>query len=555
MKTSKLTGLAEDFGRSDFVKKVPRASRSQKKLIAAFICFFVLTAFIADLWPCKKTYFFFAYQGGLKPFTVLDQITPALRYSEGQAWAEFQSLSYLVMLKLFSPIIPCRLLNLRVLNIIISCASLFFLYRLAAILFSRAVGLVFLFLLVTSPVYVESSRAFGYEALTHLAVAVACYLLASSLNNEKVVAKIVLLSFFCLLTMSLYVIGRLVILFPVIFFGFYLKKYWSKLLIYLLLFGGIILILDNSLGDVRFTLRDFFLLPALTDEWLDTETEGGSPQKTLSRNIPTNARVAWGYLTGRERRAFADEDDRSRLFNPVYTPSLFLGLLVCLWMRKRSNIFLLIWFALFFMVPMISSRIDPRRILLALEPIYLIVALGLWFLFQLLSRIIPHHKYRFALTCAALILLGLIGSFDVREFFFKVSKPYYNYSREQLKQVADFIMEEGRGITSIIYNIPTRDLIWGNPYFIDHPESLGLANKIVRDQAGYKGLRNNLEHALREGKSLLYLYTFPCTTPYYTDKDYDTLFSDIEWAERNLSDRIQHSSIPGTKLHYVMLEQ
>lgn len=120
------------------------------------------------------------------------------------------------------------------------------------------------------------------------------------------------------------------------------------------------------------------------------------------------------------------------------------------------------------------------------------------------------------------------------------------------------MIKEGKEVTSIVYNTPTRNLVWGNPYFIDHPDSLKLIGKIrgdPEDSLGVRRLRGNLEYALARGESLLYLFALPYTRPRYRYRvqNYREIEAGVEWAKKNLPELVQVSQIPGTGVHYVRL--
>lgn len=568
MKLLQLTGLTDDFGRSNFAQRAPSPTRSQKWLIMAFLCFFVLVAFVADSWPGKKTYFYFAY-GSLKPgtaggiwfFNGLNRISPAMRYSGacipgmGGSGFEHQSLVYLSSLKLFAAVIPSRLLCLRVLSIFSGCVALFFLYKFSVILFCRPVALLFTFLLVTSPIHIESMRSFSFLPLTNMVAAITCYLLAASLNDKKVAVKFALLSLSCLFLLSLYIAGTLIIILIIGFFILYLRTEWRKLVVFLLFFVGLILLLDIVFGEPRFDIKTFFLRTGEA-EWIDDTGDFSAGKLTgMLKNVPRNFKELTGYLLNFNRIPFADEDNRSRLFNIAYTPFLFLGFSICLGRRKKSNIFLILFFMMFFIPPILASDyMLPKRILIGIYPAYLMIALGLWFAFQILSRIFPSAARRSKVAAFSIILLGFVGGYDIYEFLFRVAKPYHNYSSNQLETVARFILGKADQVDWICYPSGTQNLIWGNPYFTDHPESLASADKIHR-----RKLREVLDGAVKSGESVLYLYntTFPDTRNDrgWLRNQHAELRSDIEWAKRDLVARLEFSRVPETDLHYALLNK
>jgi Dolichyl-phosphate-mannose-protein mannosyltransferase len=555
--------LKNDFGTSDFERKSARSSRSQRWLVVILISLFILAAFLPDLWPCKVVTD--AYTWIEPPMArALDmnwKVTLAMRYSMGGCEDYVRSLPYVAAVKLFYQLIPYRVFCLRLLSILSACVALFFIYRLAATLFCRTVGLICLFLLATSPVFIKEMRTFGFTAFSNAVVAIVCYLLAISLNNRKGGIKIAFLAFFSFLMLSLYVNGRLAIFFPIIFFSIYLKKYWKKLVLFLLLLIIPILILDYALDDKRFDPKEFVLVH---NEWL--KDNKGSIGELILFRLGHNYNIACHYLS-LKYRGFYDEacDDElqkpDRLINPVYVPFLFLGVIICFWNRKKSNIFLILWLFLFFIIPFASSDIGHRRISFSFAPLYLMIALGMWFCFRLLSRFFHSDKQRLKFAYFSLAFLLLLGSYNLYNYFSGVAKPNYNYSREQLKELALAIGERGKDADAIRYNRQTEQLIWGNPYF-DRPFiDMKIASKLEFDGLEFdkfyrttrrpKKIKKQIEYARREGGNILYIHTFPPLEN--SDSEVDDLwwhYSDIQWVKKELGDKVVVYQVPGIKEVY-----
>jgi len=559
-----------DFGTSNFKKERSQLNHHQKWLAVGLISLFVILSVIADLsWPLKNTYAFFDI--GSRSFNMLNQITPDMRYSGGGSGMLSSSLIWTIALKLFYSIIPSRMLCLRVMSLFFSCLSLVLLFRVSIYLFSRIVAFIFLFLLVTSPIYVESMRAFGWNSLSCLVVVTCLYLLAFSLNNKKVVLKTVLLAFFSILTLSLYLIGRLIIFLPIIFSLIYIKTGWRRLFLYLFLLTGFILIIDFSFKSRSFNPKEFlscsikdvgfeFTGPAY--EWLGTR-DAEDPEEikkyelgqwnrieSLKHNLWDNIQYALGYFAGFNRVHFSDKDWHSRLFNIVYTPFLLLGIAICLIRRNRSTILLLLLFGLFFLMPLFSSRIEPRRLLFSLVPIYLLIALGIRFVYLLLlnSRSLTSYWRRFKYLLLALLIL--LGSYDICEFLFEVSKPSFNYSRSRLKKMADEIIALGEDSDTIKYNWISIDLIWGNPYLVKHPGSLDLKWMGPYERTGF---RESLEEAEKRGERLLYLYAL-CPHPYYTEGGFSSIDSNLSRIRKHYPNSVSFSRVAGTELNYLLFD-
>ena len=570
MTISNLLQSSGDFGTTNFKQGRIQLTHLQRWLVIGLISLFVILSVIADLsWPLKNTYA--AFDIGIRSFNKLGQIIPDMRYSSGGSGMLDSSLIWMIILKLFYSIIPSRILCLRVIALFFSSLSLFILFRLSMFLFSRIVAFIFLFLLVTSPIYVESMRAYGWNSLSYLVVFSSVYLLATSFNNKKVVLKMATLAFFGILMLSLYLIGRLVVILPIIFFLIYIKAAWRKLLLYLILLIGFIVLIDLSFSCRSFNPKEFFLCsikdvgfestgPAY--EWIGTrdaedpeaikEYELGQWNRfeALKNDLQDNIQYAFGYISGLNQVHFSDKDWHSRLFNIVYTPFLLLGLIICLGRRNRSTILLLLFFCLFFLVPLFSSRIEPRRLLFSLSPIYLLIALGIRFVYLLLLNIRYLISYWGRLKYLLLALLIIIGGYDICEFLFVVSKPDFNYSRSRLKKMADEIIALGEDSDTIKYNWISTDLIWGNPFLVNHPKSLELHWMGPYERTGF---RQSLADAKKGGERLLYLYTlYP--HPYYREENYNNIESQLSWIKKHYPETVTFSRIAETELNYLLFD-
>jgi hypothetical protein len=149
-----------------------------------------------------------------------------------------------------------------------------------------------------------------------------------------------------------------------------------------------------------------------------------------------------------------------------------------------------------------------------------------------------------------LALLIIIGSYDIYEFLFVVSKPTINYSRSRLKKMADVIIALGKDCDTIKYNWIPIDLIWGNPYLINHPKSLELPWMGPYERTGF---RQSLEEAEKNGKRLLYLYAlYP--HPYYREKDFSWINLQLAWIKKQYPNSVTFSRVVGTKLNYLLFD-
>ena len=517
--------------------------QSRKWLLSILISYFIFIAFLADgLWINKNSYFA-TYTCSFKNFTILHPVPYHSWYSTGGSGQEDRSLPYMALLRFFYLIVPDRILSLRITSVLVTALSLFFLYQFARLLFSPRIGLVFTFLLVTSPIYLEGMRAFGYQALTHLVVAVAAYLVVAAGRGKKFVLKMILLGLCGALVMTLYVGGRLIIIFPILFFGLYLRKYWRRLLAFLASLLVFFILGQIIFGGPLLNFKESLYAPS-EQSGIWVTNEGKFSPTLLQTHLQDNLPRAAGYLLNLERKPFADRDSASRLFNIVYTPFLLLGFGVCLYRRKEKDAFVLLLFLLFFAVPMASKEIQPRRILFSIYPIYLLITIGLWSTYNFFARVVSTRVFRRFIGVTFLLFLIACGGYDLFEFLFKVARPAYNLPPEKLKRVAEFITAKQKEVPHIRYYKLIDNLIMGNPYFARHPK----ADRTVANIFGEE--RDNMRSSLLTfttavGEDMLYLYPIPASP---------RTRNGIKWAKKNIPTLFTDSVIPGTGIGYAMVE-
>ena len=546
-------------------KKSFKFTRSQNWLMILLICIFLVMTFLGDgLYPCKNVRFFYDWPSryNIDMLTMRLQLNPAMRYSGGHGSDSFQSLVYVTAVKFFYFLIPYRLLCLRLVSVFTTCIALFFLYHLAVFLFRPVVGAIFVFILVTTPIYVESMRAFGFIPITNMIVVIACYFLAVSMDKRKIFIKVALLALSSFITLSLYVLGRLVIFFPIAFYCIYLKQSWRKLLLFLLIFISLILIPDLILGDIHFNLKRFILVG---NEWLVCHLSGAwlkeNPQGTaidlLGYRLSSNIKIAAEYLFQIDRKHFTTKElwtCKPRLFNIAYTPFFYIGLIICVWKKRKSNIFLFVWFFIFFAVPLLSSHMPVRRVIFSLNPIYLFIALGMWSSFKFIYSKLKINRHKLILICISALFLASVGSLDIYEYIFNAAKPYYKYSHKQLKQLAVFISDRGKEVESIKYNARAPMLIWGNPHFDNSFIDMNIVGKM--DIAGKRGephtLKEQVRKDIRVGISSLYIYSSVYAPDDY-DEEEESFYPDIQWIEKNLADEVEISQVQGIEEVYFLI--
>jgi len=495
--------IADEFGRNRF-KPLLRSSFSLNWLPASLIFIFIIVAFLGDMHPCKtvsETYAY-VYPENVRALAMDFDLRPEMWFSFGSAAQYFNSFLYVALIKLFYLFIPYRLLCMRVISVFSAALSMFFLYRLTVILFCRQVGILLLFILATSSSYLENMRAFGYIPLTNLIVCLIGYLLSLSLNGRGVVLKCFLLSLFSYLMFSLYVLGRLIILLPVIIFALHLKKYWKQIVIFLAMLAVLVVASNRIFGGRRLNLNQ---LVFINSEWLlPSSPKCPIDEDVLWGRFKNNLKYVSRYLSFQHSDIYYEADDiwikTQALINICLTPFFLFGLLACLWRRKTSNIFLLAWLFFLFIIPMFSSWLPLRRVTLALSPIHLLIALGLWFVFRLFTVTIPAvSQSRVFKGVCVLFVLG-VGCYNLYTFFSRASRPEYNYTGPQLRRLAEAISEKGKNVRSLRFNMESEDLIWGNPYFDSKFIDINVVGRMEFEGIEFERANQNLHQQDRSAE-------------------------------------------------------
>jgi hypothetical protein len=504
--------------------------------VIALLVLFLLLSFLPDLiWTGRKTYSA-VYTGTFQCFTVLHRV-PGEWFVTGGSGKEDESLPYVALLRLVYALVPDRLLCLRVLSVAAALAGLALFGRIARILFSRKIALIFLFLLATSPVYLESMRAYGYHSLSYLAAAAVCYLTVAD-ARRRMVLKTLLLAFFSLLTMSLYIASRAVIGVPLAFFALDGKRSWRRLLLLLLLLFGGIPLLELAFNDPLFSYRYYFYDPPEPGaEWVIDSGRFSWPM--LVDHVRANAGPARDYLLGRGRRPFSDRDPQSRIFDRAYVPFLILGLLSCARRERRGVIFLAVLLLFFFIAPLASSFLQPRRIIFALYPLYLLIALGLETAGRLLARLASRPGGGKAAAAAIGAFLLAVGGVDGREYLLEVSRPPGGYGPAAMKQAAKFLSRERRETDIIRYPRDSDELVMGNPYFVPRPAAAeGAATFFGEERIG---LDRTMPIFLSLGRGLLYLIRPPLEP---------LPAAALQWARKDLGALLAEGELAGLGLRW-----
>ncbi len=494
--------------------------------------FIILTATPDLIWASRKSYFA-THTEPFKNFTVLHPVPTGSFFAPGGGGLELHSTLYMLLLRGVYSLVPHRLAAMRILAVLAAVLTLWLNWRIVAVLFSRAAAAVCLFLLVTSPIYLESMRAFGYQSLSQLAVILTIYFAAASRKSWAPAAAAAA----AFLVLQLYVAARPVIAFPALFYLFNLRSSWRRLLLYL----AVLVSLVTAVGlaekrSLTYPWRYFASPEVQAGIW---PVVGGRVNwDDLKVNLARNAGLAAEYLLNLRRSPFTARESSSRLIGPFYTPFLLLGLFG-IWRRGRpGRNTVLLMVILFFILPLASREIQPRRILIALYPISLLITVGMGLVYR-------WFRGRGPLAWLAAGALLASGGRDIHEFLFSVSRPRLNYPRPGLQSVARFVEEKWREVSHIRYYREIDELIMGNPYFLPRPGKPVPAANIFAEETVDLG-RTLRVFSGRVGEDLIYLYTDP---PRRIDP------ATIRWAEEQFGQIVRRDQVPGTdNLYYLRVE-
>jgi len=552
---------ALDLGRGDSARAFSPAARTSALALGGLIALFAALAYAVNLWPLQVNCVEFGAPF-LSNFRALDMsfpVTPSLRYYWiGSQGLPYRSLLYAAAAKAFYACLPYRLLSLRTLSVTASAIGLVCLYQTAALLFSRPIALLYVFLLVTSPKYLDMSRSIGLLPLSNAALAAAAYVTVLSWNNRRVAGKMLLLALLGYATLSLYIPARLILLLPVAIFALYARSDWKKLILFAVFLAALVLLGDRAFRDVRFSFKDAVLVHP---EWLQLDQAGSVSGRDYLSEVRVragfNLKMAARYL-GLSRQGLVSPDGErgeapDRLILPVYIPFLIVGLLVSVWKRKKGDVFLLAWLAIFLGLPLLANVIPPRRIIYALNPINLMVAAGIWYVYSVISKSLAGSRRQRLFRIVAVASLCFAGAWGIGWFVFKEARPGYRYSREQLKALASFICEKGRPAKAIRFNRQAEDVIWGNPYFDKHWIDIRTAYKFENDGAKYLEdpvprpveLLKQIDYARKEGGGILYIHVTAPARRGVPVQDERWTQADIEKAMTDFPDEVDVSRLDG----------
>ena len=558
-----------ELGRSEFNRPVA-TTRLHRFLLITLLTVICLLAVVVELRPLKKIAA--GYPCPIPRSNVLAlamdfKLTPAMRYTSGDGSLSFVSLPYAAAVKLMYFLVPHRLFCQRLVSVASTVVAMFFLYRTAALLFSPSVGIICVFVLITTPVYFDEMLLYGFIPFSSMVVSVTGYVLASSLKANNY-AKTILLSLLAYLTLSLYAPARLVSVWVVLLYGAYFKKYWRSLAVYVVLIGVLIVGSDLIFKDAGY---DFVRANNLVCPERTPFPKAGTNVQEIVREIGNRVRgnfhTASYYLSLRYKPFYNWEDQEwnrsENIFNIVYFPFLVAGIAICLVKFKKSNVYLLLWFSVFFLIIFVSSdRILERRIINGLDAVALFIALGIWgaYSFARARSLLIKHFHYFKMALGAALLLP--GGYNVYNYVNSVSKPKYNYSRTQLRRFVEIICEKGMGVRSIRYNRMTEVLIWGNPYFDYDLVTRDIIDKLIdklevdnwdypRQSPRPEKILEQMDYARKEGGNILYIHSYHKAAPGIPEDDLWPA-ADIRYAGQSLADRVEIFQIPEMDEVYFM---
>jgi len=527
--SERLAGVAraDDFGRDD-PRPPGRPARREWAVFIALLAAFLGLALGADLLPGRKFYFE-AQIARMTPFFEFERLTPALRYYNGNAVGSFRSLPYMLVLKAAHTLVPARLLSLRLVSVAATAVSLVLMFRLASRLFCPGVALLWIFSLVFSPLWLDGMRAYGYLPFTHLFVVLGCVALTLPGEGRRAWIKAAVLALAVYATLSLYLPSHLIFWLSVIYLLLAPRREGKTLVLFLAFFFGVTVGVDRLLGDVALNFRDF-LLPEIGGEWImkGPRMDGGLLEGNLFQNAPLLLRPLLSY---------------SALPLPaIFTALSVAGVLLSLCLRRRSNIFALLWLSIFLLSPLTSNAIPFRRIVFAFAPLHLAGALGGWFLFRLAGTALGPAWSRRLLVPSALALLIFLALLSSRSFLREVSRPDGNPTRESLNYLAAFVLERGETDAQVMYDERIADLVWGNPALADRvSEDLHRRMVAVTPAAARRFHRSGLERSPRPS---IVLYR----------RSEEEAYRDLpSWAAELTGEEVVRGAVPGTEIEFIIL--
>jgi len=180
---------------------------------------FVALSIAADSWDTKRVHGSVG-QGMVAVFDA--PLTPALdtMTTPGHCADIDRSYPYRLAVGLASGLSSKRTTCLRFVSLFFGVVSLWLLHQLGQTLFDGRTGLLFALLLVGSPGMVELLRAYGFMSLTTAVVAAILLLEARAIRQTagpgEALGWSVAQAALCLSTLSLYALGRLVVVVPVL---------------------------------------------------------------------------------------------------------------------------------------------------------------------------------------------------------------------------------------------------------------------------------------------------------------------------------------------------
>ncbi len=436
--------------------------------LALCIGLFVVLALSAEVWPAKKFYFFTEAKG-MEVFFRLDNLNFRAPLPGATSTMHYESLPYLLLLKMVRYLISDRLMCMRLVSIFAGIVILICIYLICKLLFSRTVALVALYFLVTNPAFLETARAYGYHSLSHM-VAILAILFAIISGRQRFWWWWVSFSAFaCCLLLYLYAPLRMATI-PLVVVWYVLsgKGWWQKTLLFCGIFGILVIAIGVSQQE-KASLISQVLITKFSHEYAsanDKVVDINRFLEHLTRNFP----ILLGYLLNLKRTAFASYVKTSRILAAIYVPFWIIGLVICGFSRRREHIIVLLMLD-FFVLPLLPAKaLPPRRIIIVLYPLALAIGLGVTSVYSYLIRVLSGKPWsRLAPTILVAFLLAA-GLFDIRHYIFELSRPQYEVSSENLSKIANFILERaGEDPFVILYDCAP--YVWGNKY---------LSNRINR---------------------------------------------------------------------------
>lgn len=390
-----------------------------------------------------------------------------------------ESYPYRVAAEIASWLLGTRTASLRGVSLLFGCVFLVLMSLVGEALYDRSTGLLCALILATSPFVVEMLRAYGYISMT-LAIAAAIVLLSARNLRDRVETRADLgwaavNALLCLSTLSVYAVGRLVLVVPFVAYACRARSRARSALAFVAVFALPIAVLLAASPAARSSVADAFLVGP---EWLShpdqVQPASAEFHERLARNVPD----ALGQLSLVEEVMISDFGADCRLYSWAYLPLLLAGVGFALARRRARDLLVAVSLVAFMGIPLVSSGLPARRVIFTAIPLYLLIASGGVGLFGVMLARLRGPAARRVLVAAAAAWIGLAALAGVHEFVTRLARSEHDVTAASQALVADMVEASLDQASVLIYSKGAEDLFFGNPVLINGERAAEVARKI-----------------------------------------------------------------------------